>query len=207
MGIEITGIEQGTPEWHALRLGKPTASKFSCIITSTGSPSKSADGYMDELVYERITGLQANTYSNADTRRGNANESEARSLFEMLNGVKIRQVTFCYQDERRLWGCSPDGLIDPYYGFETKDAKPSKQINRLRYGWKDWKLDHYAQVQGNLMVTGRSKWYLQSHCPGLKPIVIEIERDDKYCAALKVELEAFCEKLDKLEKRIREING
>ena len=207
MAIEITDIEQGTHEWHFLRLGKPTASEFSRIITSTGSHSKSAEGYMDELVYERITGLRAKTFDNFDTKRGKINEPEARALFELIYGVEVRQVTFCYQDERKLWGCSPDGLIDPYAGFETKDANPAKQINRLKYGWKSWKIDHYAQVQGNIMVTGRSKWYLQSHCPGLKPIIIEVERDDKFCAALKVELESFCQELDELEKRIREING
>ena len=41
----ILECEQRTPEWYAARVGKPTASGFSKIVTSTGERSKSREGY------------------------------------------------------------------------------------------------------------------------------------------------------------------
>ena len=37
----ILDHEQGTEEWFAARLGKPSASNFSKLITATGKPSSS----------------------------------------------------------------------------------------------------------------------------------------------------------------------
>ena len=52
----ISPYEQGTEEWLAARLGKPSASMFSKLITMTGKPSASADGYINQLLAERLTG-------------------------------------------------------------------------------------------------------------------------------------------------------
>jgi hypothetical protein len=52
----ILDHEQGSPEWLAARLGKPSASCFSRLITNSGKPSSSADGYINELIAERLTG-------------------------------------------------------------------------------------------------------------------------------------------------------
>ena len=50
----ILDHEQGSEEWLAARLGKPSASSFSKLITQTGKPSSSADGYINELIAERL---------------------------------------------------------------------------------------------------------------------------------------------------------
>jgi len=42
--VIILDHEQGSPEWLAARLGKPSASMFNKLITQTGKPSSSADG-------------------------------------------------------------------------------------------------------------------------------------------------------------------
>ena len=52
----ILDHEQGSPEWLAARLGKPSASMFSKLITATGKPSSSADGYINQLIAERLRG-------------------------------------------------------------------------------------------------------------------------------------------------------
>ena len=49
----ILDHEQGSDEWFAARLGRPSASMFNKLITSTGKPSTSAGKYIDELVDER----------------------------------------------------------------------------------------------------------------------------------------------------------
>jgi len=203
--IEVTDIEQGTSEWLNLRLRIPTASEFKRILTSSGNPSKSAEGYMEELVYERLTGNSIDRYVSYDMQRGKENEPEARRLFELVQDMTVRQVALCYMDDRKLWSCSPDGLIDPFEGLEIKDAKPRIQIHRLRYGWEDWKTEHYQQIQGGMLITGRSSWYLMSNCPGLPPLIIKVERDTEFIIKLKVELEAFCEELDRVEDKLRRL--
>ena len=50
----ILDHEQGTEEWFAARLGKPSASNFGKLITATGKPSTSADGYINQLIAERL---------------------------------------------------------------------------------------------------------------------------------------------------------
>ena len=51
----IHRVDQGTIEWHQLRLGKPTSSQFDKIITpKTLKASAEADKYMNRLIAERL---------------------------------------------------------------------------------------------------------------------------------------------------------
>ena len=52
--MKIYDVEQGSPEWKALRLGIPTASEFDKIVTPTGAFSKQSQGYMNRLAAERF---------------------------------------------------------------------------------------------------------------------------------------------------------
>ena len=80
----ILDHEQGSPEWLAARLGKPSASSFSKLITKTGKPSSSADGYIDELIAERITGKSEPFHVTEWMERGTALEPEAREAYELI---------------------------------------------------------------------------------------------------------------------------
>jgi hypothetical protein len=201
--IVVDEIEQLSEEWFEAKLGVPSASHFDLIITTEGKPSESAEKYMYRLAYERITGKPASTYMSYDMKRGIENEPAARLLYEILYGVDVRQVALCYLDEQRKFGSSPDGLVGDDGGLEIKDAKPEVQIERLLHGWS--KRKHFQQIQGNLLVTGRKWWDRMSHCPGLKPLFHRYERDEPFLAALRVELESFCERLDETEKQLREL--
>ena len=52
----ILDHEQGTEEWLAARLGRPSASNFGKLITVSGKPSTSAVGYINQLIAERFVG-------------------------------------------------------------------------------------------------------------------------------------------------------
>ena len=45
MMIVVDDVEQGTQAWIELRLGIPTASQFSRIVTPSGKSSSSRDAY------------------------------------------------------------------------------------------------------------------------------------------------------------------
>jgi hypothetical protein len=195
-------MPQGSPEWFTARAGTPSASCFDQIITTKGAPSKQAQKYLYQLAGERIAGVKADSYQNAAMQRGLELEAEARQLFEMVKDVEVRQVGICYFDEQKRFSCSPDGLME-MEGLEVKCPLIHTHVGYLL----DGKLptEYFCQVQGSMLVTGFEAWFFESYYPGLPPLIIRVERDYKFTAALKVALDAFCEQLDATEKRLREL--
>jgi hypothetical protein len=201
----ITDIEQNTPDWFEMRLGKPSASKASQILTKTGRPSKSQLPYMEELAWEIITGTKEEGYKNDAMQAGNDAESDARTYFELAHGVTITQVgcIFPSEDDHSCLA-SPDGLIlDIEEGFETKLATKRKiQTERLKSREPD--NEHWCQMQFSLMVSGWKVWNYQSYHPELPKLHLRIERDEKYISALRVELAVFNKEL---AKKVEEFRG
>ncbi|KKL06567.1 hypothetical protein LCGC14_2594720, partial [marine sediment metagenome] len=60
-----------------------------------------------------------------------------------------------------------------------------------------------AQCQGQLMVSQRQWVDFMSHSRGLPPLIIRVERDEAYIAALKIDVEEFVGELDALVAKIR----
>lgn len=191
--------EQGTPEWLASRIGLPSASKFSDIITTKGEPSKSRIKYMHQLAGERVTKAKEETYQSAAMSRGILMEGEARRLFEMVKDIDVQQVGLCLEDNRR-WGCSPDGLTLEDGGLEIKCPSMAVHVSYL-LGNK-LPTDYFQQVQGSLFVTGREYWWFMSYYPGIKPLFVKVEPDLKFHAALQLELELFSDELSEIVGRI-----
>jgi hypothetical protein len=56
--VTIHHVEQGSPEWHALRVGKVTGSRVTdiCAKLKSGGWGASRTNYLAELVLERLTG-------------------------------------------------------------------------------------------------------------------------------------------------------
>lgn len=193
-------VEQSSPEWLSLRAGLPTASGFDKIVTSKGEPSKSAKKYLYQLAGERLTGMPMETYQNAAMQRGQELEAEAREAYSFLTDNEVVPVGFCFRDEQKRYGCSPDGLIGEDGGLEIKCPTLAVAVEYLDYG--KLPTDYYQQVQGSLFVTGRSYWDFLSYFPGLPPLLIRVKRDESFLQALECELDTFCENLDGLISRL-----
>ena len=72
-------IEQRTEEWFKQRLGKVTASRIADVIAKTKTgPSASRANYMAQLIAERLTGQQQESYSSAAMEWGTQTEPLAR---------------------------------------------------------------------------------------------------------------------------------
>lgn len=194
-------IQQGSAEWFAAKCGIPSASNFDKIITTTGTPSKQAQKYMYQLAAERVTGICEESYSSAAMERGKEVEAEARALYEMLNDVKIEQVGVCYPNEKKLCAASPDGLIGEDGLIEIKCPLAYASVGYILEGTLP--TDYFQQVQGQLAVTGR-KWIdFLSYYPGLRPMIIRVNRDEKFIKALEEALLKFSTDLEEITKRIR----
>ena len=105
-------IEQGTPEWHQLRLGKVTASRVADILAQTrNGPSASRQNYLIELALQRSTGIIQESFTNSAMEWGTATEPQARVAYEVATNNFVDQVAFIDHPSISWFGCSPDGLV------------------------------------------------------------------------------------------------
>lgn len=197
----IVDVQQGSPEWFAARCGIPTASSFDKIVTSKGEPSKQAQKYSYQLAVERLTGRIEKSYSNDDMARGKEVEAEARSFYELIHEVSVKEVGVCYPDERKLCAASPDALVGDEGLLEIKCPLAYAAVGYILDGALP--TDYFQQAQGQLFVTGREWLDFLSYYPGLKPMIVRVQRDEKFIKKLSIELEVFTRQLDDLVKRIK----
>jgi hypothetical protein len=184
----VHDCEQGSEAWHFARMGIPTASEFFKLLTPTGKPSASAKGIAHRLLAELITGKPITDFDgNAHTERGKELEPDAIAFYEMQNGLDTVRVGFVTDDARTM-GCSPDCLVGDDGLLEIKCPAPHTHVEYMLNG-----LDkgYYPQIQGQLLVTGR-KWVdWMSYHPEMEPVIIRVERDEKYLADLSAAITAF----------------
>lgn len=182
----VSNFEQGSQEWLQSRLGKPTASNFGKLITPTGKPSTSAEGYINELIAQKITGELPEFYTNAAMERGNELEPAAKALYEFINGDEVVEVGLCLHDTLDC-GASPDGLIGVDGGIEIKCPLPHTHIAYLREGVVPSK--YIPQIQGCLWITGREWWDFMSYHPAMEDLIVRVERDNEYIKKLADQVE------------------
>lgn len=182
----VSNFEQGSQEWLQSRLGKPTASNFGKLITPTGRPSTSAEGYINELIAQRITGELPEFYTNAAMERGNELEPAAKALYEFINDVEVAEVGLCLHDTLDC-GASPDGLVGVDGGIEIKCPLPHTHIAYLREGVVPSK--YIPQIQGCLWITGREWWDFMSYHPAMEDLIVRVERDNEYIKKLADQVE------------------
>jgi len=193
-------IIQGESEWFALKAGVPGASSFDKILTPTGKASTQRKQYLYQLAGETITGLKMETYQSEAMKRGIELEHEARELFEMIYDTDVKQVGVCYKDEQKKYLCSPDGLMSDT-GLEIKSPLIHTHVEYLLNNKLPTK--YISQVQGSMLVTGFESWFFMSNYPGLKPLIIEVKRDEAYIAELESELDKFCLDLVVVVKKLK----
>ena len=179
--MRLIDCEQGSDEWIAARLGIPSASMFGKIITTQGKWSTQADAYINQLVAEKLTGEQTYVYQNEHMARGTELEPEARAMYEFIKEVEVSEVGFCLHDTLDA-GCSPDGLIAEDGGLEIKCPAPATHVEYLKAGVLPSK--YKQQVMGCLWITGREWWDFVSYHPTMKTLIVRVERDEEYIAAL-----------------------
>lgn len=179
--MRISNFEQGSQEWLESRLGRPTASNFSKLITPTGKPSSSADAYINELIAQRITGELPEFYTNAAMERGNELEPAAKTLYELMHDVEVVEVGLCLHDTFEC-GASPDGLVGNDGGIEIKCPLPHTHVSYLRDGKVPSK--YIPQIQGCLWITEREWWDFMSYNPSMQDLIVRVYRDEAYIKKL-----------------------
>ena len=133
---------QRTPEWHAARAGKLTASTFAAAMGIDPYKSRAK-------LWREIKGLEPPFEGNAATDWGTENEPIAISEYEVRSGNLVVPSPFVVHPEFPWIGASPDGLVGDGGCIEAK-CPYGQQL----YGVVP---KHYRpQVAGVLEVTNRS---------------------------------------------------
>jgi putative phage-type endonuclease len=192
--MRIINVEQRSPEWFAARLGVPSASNFGKVITPGGKKSTQVEGYLNRLVADILTGRSEQMEPNEAMQRGTELEPEARAYYELIAG-RVEEIGFCIHDDG--FGCSPDGVVGDDGLLEIKCPMPHTHVEYLRDGTIP--SIYIPQVQGQLLVMGRQWCDFLSYHPDMKPLLVRVERDEKYIATLH---EALCELVENIRQNV-----
>lgn len=161
---------------------------FNKLITQTGKPSSSADGYINELIAERLTGKSEPFHVTEWMERGTALEPEAREAYEFITGNEVMETGFIL-DNSWQFGCSPDGLILDKGGLEIKAPAPRTMVSYLRDPQVGVK-KYWQQIQGCMWITQRGWWDFFAYHPEMPHVLVRVERDDEYIDKLAAEVKA-----------------
>lgn len=192
-------MEQRSKEWFAARLGKVTASRVADLMatTKTGYGASRAN-YMAELICERLTGEQAERFSNAAMQWGTDVEPQARAAYEFITDAAVQEVGLVDHPSIEMFGASPDGLIGDLGLIEIKCPNTATHIETLLGEVVPGK--YFIQMQVQMACTGRAWCDFVSFDPrlpaDLQIWVARVQRDDFAIKNIEAETVKFLGELD-----------
>jgi hypothetical protein len=153
------------------RIGRITASNFYKIMATPrgGGFSQGALTYLDQVVGERLTGLQTPSVGSTATMWGLEQEPYALDHFA-TDYHPVEAASFVEYGIHA--GCTPDAkVLGSPLGVEVKCPYASAtmvKVLRLADIREEFP-EHYYQVMSSLMFTGWDKWYLAYYDPRMGP--------------------------------------
>lgn len=202
-GPTLIDVEQGTPEWDALRLSIPTASEFGRIITSEGKASTQIDTYAARLAADAFAGAAVDHWAgNRSTERGHELEDEARLAYEFLNDIEVTRIGFVMNSGA---GASPDGLIGDDGLHEIKCLEAAAHVQAIAYWQKHRRCPskYIPQVQGQMLICDRDWCDLTLFHPELPELTIRVRRDGAFLEKLAGRISTCIEKRDAYLEALR----
>jgi putative phage-type endonuclease len=209
----IKGIEQGSPEWMALRIGKIGGSRVADLLTEGrgGAESLTRKKYKNELIRERLTGKKLDTYKTPAMQRGIDLEPMARAWYEVKYNTFVDQVAIVLHPSIEGAQCSPDGLVEATNSLiEIKIPNPENHLDNYLTGGKQLE-QYYDQVQWQLACMPEKEFCdLISFDPdltGLEGFVKRIYRDDEYINNMQNAVIAFLSEIETIVNNLKEIQN
>lgn len=179
--MKIHNVEQGTPEWHALRCGLITASEVKLLMTPTLKPANNdkSRSHLYELAAQRISKYVEPRYISSDMLRGHEDEVRARILYEEHTGRSVQEVGFITNTLGDVTpvplGFSPDGLVGDDGMIECKSRCQKYQVQTALDGLVPE--EFILQIQTGLLITGREWCDFLSYSGGLPMIIYRVHSD------------------------------
>ena len=201
--------EQRTAEWFQARLGKVTASRVADVIAKTKTGySASRENYMAQLVVERLTNTQAESFTNAAMQWGTDQEPFARAAYELKMNVMVDETGLVDHPTIPMAGASPDGLVGEDGLVEIKCPNTATHIDTLLTQTVPAK--YITQMQFQMACTGRQWCDFVSFDPRMPQkaqiFIKRVLRDDSFIKEIESEIKKFLAevsaKVDQLNKLI-----
>jgi putative phage-type endonuclease len=202
-------MEQRTDEWFKSRLGKVTASRIADVVARTRTGyAASRTNYMAQLVCERLTGKQAESFSNAAMEWGVEQEGPARDAYSAKVGELVTEVGFISHPTIPMAGASPDGLVGNNGCVEIKCPSTATHIEYLFD--RDPPQKYFYQMQWQMACTGTEWCDWVSYDPRLPAelqlLVVRISRDTDCITILEKEVSEFLAELDGKVSKLKEMS-
>lgn len=179
MTLTILDAPQGSDEWLQNRCGLLTASTIGQMITPKTvkvANNDTARSLTRSLAAERITGYVEPTFTSDDMYRGNMSEPVARDIYSKRYEPAHEVGFMLLKEESFSLGFSPDGLIQDEGLLEIKAPRQKKHLATILDDAVP--LEHMAQIQAGLFVSGREWLDFISYCGGM-PLFVKRVLPDK----------------------------
>ena len=198
--------EQRTAEWFQARLGKVTASRVADVIAKTKTGySASRENYMAQLVVERLTNTQAESFTNAAMQWGTDQEPFARAAYEVAQNVMVEETGLVDHPTIPMAGASPDGLIGEDGLVEIKCPNTATHIDTLLTQTVPAK--YITQMQFQMACTGRQWCDFVSFDPRMPAkaqlFVKRVMRDEAFIKEIETEIKKF---LAEVTAKVEQLN-
>ena len=206
----VACIQQGTVEWHQLRLGKVTASRVADILAKTKSgPSASRGNYLIELALQRVTKTIEESYQNEAMQWGTQTEPQARVAYEVKTGNFVDQIAFINHPHILGFGCSPDGLVGNDGLIEIKCPNSATHWSYIKANKPPEK--YIIQMQAQMAVTG-AKWCdFVSFDPRMPErsqlLIVHVPRDPEFILFMEAEIKQFLNEVEVEVNLMEKRNG
>ena len=202
-------IEQQTPEWYEVKIGKVGASRLADVMAEGkgGKPSATRVNYMYELLAARLTGEYQQTYQSPEMLRGIELEAEARRKYEIVTFNEVKKIGWIPHPEIDMCGCSPDGLVDDEGLIEIKCPNTKTHLETVLHG--KIARSYMLQMQWQMECSGREWCDFVSYDPRLpeniQMCIIRVDKKQEVIDSIKTAVQAFLSELAELENKIRSL--
>ena len=202
--FNINQPAQRSIDWFRARLGHFTGSN---IVKLMGGGRKKDDifsataiSYLYQVASERMLAegvvndddalcgyIEQVSHTNRAMQFGIDNEDKARTLYELLTGNRVTELSSVEHAKVENYAASPDGVVEKSdICVEIKCPKPETAVRYMANisdgeTLKEVMPDYYWQVQAEMDCTGASGCDFVVYCPFLeKPMhIVRIERNDE----------------------------
>lgn len=198
--MKIVDCIQGSPEWHAARCGRVTASRVADIMRKikSGGVSASRNTYMGELVAERLSGMVSDGFKSKAMEWGSETEDQGRDFYSFMKNVDPVKVGLVIHPTIEMAAASPDSLIGDDGLLELKCPNSATHIASLKGA--PINPDYMTQMQWQMACTGRQWCDHVSFDPrmpaDMQLLVRRVPRDGVRIVELEREVVRFLSEVD-----------
>lgn len=200
--------EQRTEQWLLDRLGHVTASKADCVLA--GKETAKRQGYIIQLVTERLTGQVQDSFTNSAMAWGTEQEPVARAVYQstLAGDLFVEETGFVKHTTIEWLGASPDGLVGDGL-VEIKCPNSTTHVEYLMDGKVPAK--YKLQIMVQMLCTQRKWCDFVSFDPrlpeDLQLFVVRFEPKQEELDKIESAIKDFLIEVDKATNKLRSKHG